>query len=92
MLEGYGLIAAEFLRLMYKPKKTINAKQELRQVFTVFDRDGSGTISREDLHEIMTRIGEQVSPLELDAIMAEADRDGNGTISCKLDASELTFR
>ena len=57
---------------------------ELRQAFSVFDRDGSGAISSDELRHVMMSIGECLTDEEIDAMMREADLDGDGAIDCEL--------
>jgi serine/threonine-protein phosphatase 2B regulatory subunit len=57
-----------------------------RAVFKLFDADGDGVLSRDDLRQLATlMVGRTVSPSALDALvektMVEADRDGDGQIS-----------
>ncbi|TIA29191.1 hypothetical protein D6C79_10014 [Aureobasidium pullulans] len=55
-------------------------ESELRAAFAVFDRDGDGTISAEDLRYGMKSIGEDLSDAEIDDMMKEADTNGDGNI------------
>ena len=50
----------EFLQMMAR-KVTVNADTELKEVFTVFDINGDGYISSDELHEILSRLGETVT-------------------------------
>jgi len=56
------------------------AEDEMRTAFRVFDKDGSGTVSREELRAILRAVGERRSEAELEAMLAAADVDGDGTI------------
>lgn len=49
----------------------------------VFDRDNTGTISRDELRDVMRSIGEDFTEAEIDDMMQLADKDGNNTIDCK---------
>ena len=71
----------EFLILMStkKPSKD-DPDKELRDAFAVFDADGSGSISRDELKKLMRNLGQSLSDAELDAMMDEVDTDGNGEI------------
>lgn len=51
--------------------------------FKVFDRDGSGTISREELRHVLINIGEGFTEKEIDEMIQEADKDGDGQIDYK---------
>ena len=71
----------EFLILMStkKPSKD-DPDKELRDAFAVFDADGSGSISRDELKKLMRNLGQTLSDAELNAMMDEVDTDGNGEI------------
>lgn len=69
--------------MMAKKPKHIDPEQEIREIFNVFDRDGSGTINSSELRHVMKAIGENLTDDEIDDLIREADVDGNGTIDCK---------
>jgi calmodulin len=60
---------------------------ETRAAFNVFDKDGSGTISAEELRQVMKSLGENLTDAEIDEMIAEADKDRNGTIDCTFTVS-----
>jgi len=49
-------------------------------VCVVFDTDGSGKISREELKSALSRMGMDISDEELDEMMDSVDTDGDGEI------------
>lgn len=57
--------------------------KELREAFKVFDRDGTGTISREELKAVMKSLGENLTEEEIDEMLKLADKDGDGQIDCE---------
>jgi calmodulin len=59
-------------------------EHEMRMAFEVFDRDGSGTISSEELRLVMKQLGENLTDREIQEMVEEADKDGDGTIDCEL--------
>jgi len=71
----------EFLVLMKSRIGERDPDKELRDAFKVFDTDGSGSISRDELKRLMTQLGQNLSEAELDAMMDEVDTDGDGEIS-----------
>ncbi len=78
------LIAAlEFLKMMSTSVKSADFAHETRAAFEVFDKDGSGTISAEELRQVMKSLGENLTDQEIDEMIAEADKDKNGSIDCK---------
>lgn len=53
---------------------------EYREAFSLFDKDGDGTISAEELGTIMRSLGQNPSNEELLEIIHRGDLDHNGTI------------
>ncbi|KAH6987682.1 regulatory protein calmodulin [Ilyonectria robusta] len=70
----------EFLVLMARKADASDPEQDLREAFKVFDRDNTGTISRDELRDVMRSIGEDFTEAEIDDMMQLADKDGNNTI------------
>ncbi|KAI7970225.1 hypothetical protein EIK77_008452 [Talaromyces pinophilus] len=73
----------EFLTMMIHKGKATDEEAELRAAFEVFDQDGSGTISADEMRRVMKSIGEELTDAEIDEMIKEADTDGNGTIDCE---------
>ena len=44
------------------------------------DRDGSGYVTRDELHEIMSVLGPQLNEEEITEMIQDADVDGDGQI------------
>ena len=49
---------------------------ELREAFSLFDKDGSGTISNEELEVVMKSLGQNPTEDELQRMIHEVDVDG----------------
>ncbi|BAM40412.1 calmodulin [Theileria orientalis strain Shintoku] len=71
----------EFLLLMARKMKECDTEEELIQAFKVFDRDGNGFISAQELRHVMTNLGERLTDDEVDEMLREADIDGDGKIN-----------
>lgn len=81
-LNGNGIIDfAEFVNLYATHLKTPFTKQELKDCFARFDKDGNGFITRDELANVMTSLGEKLSDQELAEMMADADVNGDGKIN-----------
>ena len=55
-------------------------REELRETFDSFDRDGDGTISIEEFGRLLKLLGAGMKPAELRIGFRELDRDGSGAI------------
>src|SRR4028119_2239277 len=81
----------EFKMLMVSQQG--DRQSRLKMSFSVFDEDGSGQITKNEMQDVMSPLG--VTEPELDEIVKEADRDGNALIDfeefCNLvpDESEI---
>ncbi|KAJ1963562.1 hypothetical protein GGI12_001975, partial [Dipsacomyces acuminosporus] len=53
---------------------------EYREAFSLFDKDGDGTITAKELGTVMRSVGQNPSEAELQDMINEVDTDGNGTI------------
>ena len=53
---------------------------EYREAFRLFDKNSDGTISLNELREVMNTIGYHPTPEELEDLMNEADENDNGGI------------
>ena len=54
--------------------------EEYRAAFTMFDKDGSGSISAKEFLKVLKNLGQNVSKDEAANIMKELDKDGSGEI------------
>jgi calmodulin len=62
--------------------KPANVEQEMRNAFKVFDKDNSGTISADEIAQVMKTFGQTLSDEELQFMIQEVDKNGDGTIDC----------
>ena len=58
-----------------------NAEEEMMEAFKIFDADGNGNITAEELRQIMENLGEKLTKDEVEAMVKEADMDGDGQIN-----------
>lgn len=66
-VDGNGIIDfSEFLTLMAQIKKDLDAEEELVEAFRVFDRQGDGIITKDELMETFKILGEKLSEEEID--------------------------
>merc|ERR1711934_834345 len=72
----------EFIDLMARTNKTHEQmEEEIKNAFLTFDADGSGFITREELVETLTTMGDPVDEETINGMIAEADLDGDGKIN-----------
>jgi len=70
----------EFVKMMSKKTTHVNSESELIEAFKVFDKDGNGFITSQELRHVMTNLGEKITQEEADSMIKEADLDGDGRI------------
>ncbi len=55
-------------------------EEELRDIFSKFDCDDSGSLDRDEVHRLLITLGADPFPHEIDQFMNLADTDGSGAI------------
>ncbi|KAG6475172.1 probable calcium-binding protein CML18 [Zingiber officinale] len=55
--------------------------RELREAFDVYDLDGNGLISAEELHRVLSRLGEECSVEDCARMILPVDVDGDGNVN-----------
>jgi calmodulin len=55
-----------------------NSKEEVIEAFRVFDKENKGSLSVPEFREILTELGEPMSPSEIDELIYEATGGGGG--------------
>lgn len=53
---------------------------EFKEAFSLFDKDGDGTITSKELGTVMRSLGQNPTEAELQDMINEVDADGNGDI------------
>ncbi|XP_047352930.1 troponin C, isoallergen Bla g 6.0101-like isoform X1 [Vespa velutina] len=67
-------------RFMEEDMDTEAMKEELREAFRIYDKEGNGYITTDVFRDILHELDDQLSPEELDMIIEEVDTDGSGTL------------
>ena len=74
----------EFCILMCKNMQQKDDQETLREAFKMLDKDGSGCIDKDELRDLLRNFsaaGEELSPEDIEAMIAESDVDGDGQVS-----------
>ncbi|KAK3526882.1 hypothetical protein QTP86_003607 [Hemibagrus guttatus] len=58
----------------------VQRREKIREAFKVFDRDGNGFISKQELGMAMRSLGYMPNEVELEVIIKRLDMDGNGQV------------
>ena len=61
--------------------RLMTEEEELRRAFALFDIDGDGVITAEELRTVMHNLGSDLTSEEVELLIREADYDGDNTIS-----------
>nr|XP_055100487.1 calmodulin-like [Symphalangus syndactylus] len=71
----------ESVTMRARKMKDAGSKDEMREAFRVFDKDGHGYTSAPELHHAMTNLGEKLTDEEVDEMIREADIDGDSQVN-----------
>lgn len=79
--DGDGFISLEeFIELNTKGIDSAEALENLKDAFSVFDIDGNGSISAEELQKVLQSLGDDCSVAECRKMIGGVDSDGDGQI------------
>ena len=70
----------EFLTMMSRKVKSVEGDDSLRECFNVFDKNGDGYITKEELHLVMKNLGESLCDEDVMEMLAQADLNGDGLV------------
>jgi len=54
--------------------------EEMKEAFNLFDEDGDGEITEEDLGNLLSSLGDVATPAQVHDLFMEVDEDGGGSI------------
>ena len=66
---------------MSLPRPTKQVGDVGRVMFKKYNKDGSGFISADELHQLCASLGKELTEEQLDRAMAKLDKNGEGTVS-----------
>lgn len=80
--DNKGLIKEEiFIKEIRKLLSNRDTRNEMVKLFRLIDEDDKGKIGFDDLKQMATMLGEQVSDQEIIAMLNAADDDGDGQVN-----------
>lgn len=83
---------SEFVAMMSKQKEMAEDEPDIaREAFNMFDKDGNGQITADELRQLMRKLGESLSGKEIEMMIEEADADGDGQINFEEFAKLLLY-
>ncbi|XP_065079552.1 calmodulin-like [Ochlerotatus camptorhynchus] len=71
---------SNFVAMMTVRMRQLTREDELKEAFRIFDRNGNGLISADELRAALESFGEKMSEEELDELLREADINCDGQI------------
>lgn len=82
--DGNGSIEFnEFLLMMARKLKATDGEEEMHHAFKVFDKNGDGFITFDELKRVMCSIGERLTDEEIEDMIKEADLNNDKKIDYK---------
>ena len=80
LLSSQNILTVLFNKLNMADQLTEEQIAEFKEAFSLFDKDGDGTITTKELGTVMRSLGQNPTEAELLDMIQEVDADGNGTI------------
>lgn len=68
---------------MNKRGKDVDVIEEYTEAFQVFDREGNGTVNREEMKQILITLGDRITEQEVEYMLRDADINEDGLIEYK---------
>ena len=86
-LDGNGTIDYTEFVMATIEEKNLLTNERLREAFRMFDKDGSGSLSPEEIKDVLC-FDSSVDPSLVDKLIAEVDENGDGEVQfdefCKM--------
>lgn len=81
-LDGDGFISLEeFMSVNTMEKDSSQCIEDLRNAFTLYDRDNNGLISAEELHHVLRSMGEKATLADCKSMIRAVDKNGDGAVN-----------
>ncbi|XP_060566583.1 calmodulin-beta-like isoform X2 [Ruditapes philippinarum] len=79
-LDKSGTIDFEEFVKIFSTKLSIDPEKELHEVFCIFDENGDGFISSDELYSMLHKLGEHITKHEAQKMINEADLNRDGKV------------
>jgi hypothetical protein len=73
-------MTSEDVQVLPADDSEVNADDRLKQMFETFDKDNSGTIDANELHQMLLYMGVATTESEVRDMIAQVDKNGDGDI------------
>ena len=81
-IDEKGRIDCEtFIKIVNKQLKSTDSEEELREVFNIFDKDGSKLLNAKKLLDVFKKIDENIKEEEILQMFKECDLDHDGYLN-----------
>ncbi|KAJ3016659.1 UNVERIFIED_CONTAM: calmodulin-like 3 [Siphonaria sp. JEL0065] len=88
---GKGLVSfTAFMTLAGRNFRDIIAEEEMKEAFKIFDKNGDGFVTNDELKFAMAQQGDNLSDEEIAEIIREMDVDGDGKLNFEEFAKMMT--
>ncbi|EAT43328.1 AAEL005222-PA [Aedes aegypti] len=82
----------DFVAMMSIRLRDFNSEEELKEAFRIFDRNGDGLISADELRAALQSFGEQLAEEEIEELLREADVNCDGQIDYEEFVKMITLK
>ena len=90
---GDGVFDTDELMAMIRKKIYINSKMaKFEQQFRIFDKNGDGKITPDELKEVLIELGEEVTDQDVMDMIQRGDTNGDGTLTLEEFASMMMMQ
>ncbi|KAJ3059960.1 hypothetical protein HDU99_006119 [Rhizoclosmatium hyalinum] len=80
--DGKGSVSfAAFMALAGRNFRDIQAEEEMKEAFKIFDKNGDGFITNDELKFALAQQGDNLSDEEIAEVIRECDVDGDGKLN-----------
>ncbi|KAJ3030018.1 UNVERIFIED_CONTAM: hypothetical protein HDU68_010367 [Siphonaria sp. JEL0065] len=88
---GKGLVSfTAFMTLASRNFRDVIAEEEMKEAFKIFDKNGDGFVTNDELKYAMAQQGDNLSDEEIAEIVREMDVDGDGKLNYEEFAKMMT--